>query len=220
MRRLANPWRAIVTMTLLALLTTGGSGCVGIAAQLLYVIKGEKIDAEFEGLEGKRVAVVCVSSSSGFDPGSAASTLAQFVEGLLRKNVKDIKLVRQQEIADWIDNNDWDRLDYRDIGRGVRAEMIVAIDLDGFRLHEDATLYKGRTNWTVTVYDMQQAGEAVFRRSERNFQFPVNGGQHVSETSEDRFQQKFLLILAQDISKHFYAYEFKDEFARDALIAH
>jgi hypothetical protein len=209
----------VVACTMLAALGTN-SGCVGVAAQLLYVIKGDKVEAEFEGLEGKKVAVVCLSNTSGFDPGSASSTLAQYVELNLRKNVKKIQMIRQQEIANWVDNNDWDRLDYRDIGRGVRADMVVAIDLDNFRLHEDATLFKGRTNWTVTVYDMSKSGEAVFRRSERNFQFPVNGGQHVSETTEDNFQRKFLLILAEDVAKHFYAYEFKEDFARDALIAH
>lgn len=219
MRAASKFWRAAVACAMLAALSAN-SGCIGVAAQLLYVIKGDKVEAEFEGLEGKRVAVVCLSNTSGFDPGSASSTLAQYVELNLRKNVKKIQMIRQQEIANWVDNNDWDRLDYRDIGRGVRADMVVAIDLDNFRLHEDATLFKGRTNWTVTVYDMSKSGEAVFRRSERNFQFPVNGGQHVSETTEDNFQRKFLLILAEDVAKHFYAYEFKEDFARDALIAH
>lgn len=219
MRTAFGKLRAV--MACVMLLTLGSNaGCIGMAAQLLYVIKGDKVDAEFTGLEGKKVAVVCLSNTTGFDPGSAASTLAQYVELNLRKNVKKISLVRHQEVANWVDNNDWDRLDYRDIGRGVRADMVVAIDIDNFRLHEDATLYKGRTNWTVTVYDMSKSGEAVFRRSERNFQFPVNGGQHVSETTEENFQRKFLLILAEDIAKHFYAYEFKEDFARDALIAH
>jgi len=219
MRAASNYGRTALTLTMLVTLSCN-AGCLGMAAQLLYVIKGDKVEAEFEGLEGKRVAVVCLSNTSGFDPGSASSTLAQYVELNLRKNVKKIQVVRQQEVANWVDNNDWDRLDYRDIGRGVRADMVVAIDLDNFRLHEDATLFKGRTNWTVTVYDMSKSGEAVFRRSERNFQFPVNGGQHVSETTEENFQRKFLLILAEDVAKHFYAYEFKEEFARDALIAH
>lgn len=219
MRAAANGWRAALACMLLALVSSS-AGCIGMAAQLLYVIKGDKVPAEFEGLEGKKVAVVSVSNTSGFDPGSAASSLAQYIEFNLRKNVKKINLVRQQEVANWVDNNDWDRLDYRDIGRGVRADMVVAIDLDNFRLHEDATLYKGRTNWTVTVYDMSKSGDPVFRRSEKNFQFPVNGGQHVSETTEDAFQRKFLLILAEDIAKHFYAYEFKEDFARDALSVH
>jgi len=219
MRAASNYGRTALALTMLVTLSCN-AGCLGMAAQLLYVIKGDKVEAEFEGLEGKRVAVVCLSNTSGFDPGSASSTLAQYVELNLRKNVKKIQVVRQQEVANWVDNNDWDRLDYRDIGRGVRADMVVAIDLDNFRLHEDATLFKGRTNWTVTVYDMSKSGEAVFRRSERNFQFPVNGGQHVSETTEENFQRKFLLILAEDVAKHFYAYEFKEEFARDALIAH
>ena len=33
------------------------------------------------------------------------------------------------EIADWIDNQDQDLTDYREVGRGVKADMVVGIDL-------------------------------------------------------------------------------------------
>ena len=211
----------VVARCLVVLLLMGSaSGCVGLAAQVLYMVKGEKVPAEFEGLEGKRVAVVCVAGSGNYGPGSAPSVLSQLVEAILRNQVKNIKVVRHEEVIDWIDNNDWNQMDYRDVGRGVNADMVVGLDLDGYRLHEDATMYKGRASVTITVYDMKKGGESVYRDTMPNFMFPVNGGQHVSETNEAQFQRKFLLILAQDIAKHFYAYEFKDEFARDAVLMH
>lgn len=219
MRSVIAKGRTLLVVLLLVGLVTGNAGCVGGLVQLLYLVKGNKVDAEFEGLEGKRVAVVCVSSSSGYDPTSAASKLAQLVEILFRQNIKKIELVRQQEVANWIDSNEWNRLDYREIGRGLKVDRLVAIELDGFRLHDDATLYRGRTRYTVTVYDMEEGGEAVFRRSESDYQFPVNGGQHVSETSEEQFQRLFLAVLSKSIAKHFYAYEFKEDFANDAMIA-
>lgn len=210
------------TATLLVLLVTltSASGCIGLASQLLYVIKGDKIDAEFDGLAGKRVAVVCVANSSNYDPGSASSKLAQMVEMLLKKEVPRIKMIRQDRVVDWIDNNDWDQMDYRDIGRGLNAEMVVGIDLDGYRLHEDATMFRGKANVTVTVFDVKQ-NETVFKRHMPNFAFPASGGQHISETTEAKFQGLFLVKLSEDIAKSFHAYEFKTEFARDAsMLSH
>ena len=219
MRTIMSVGRAALAAALICGFLSSGSGCIGLASHLLYVIKGEKVPAEFEGLEGKRVAVVCMSGSLGSDPGSATATLARLVEVQLKRNVPKIELVRQQDIANWIDNNDWDRLSYRDIGRGVRADIVLAIELDGYRLHEDQTMYKGRTKWAVTVYDMRQGGEVLFSKKEPNFEFPINGGQHVSETTEEAFQKLFLTVLSHEVSKWFYAYEFKEDFARDALIA-
>ena len=54
------------SFTIVMLVTT--VGCMGGLAQLLYVIKGHKIPAEFNGLEGKRVAVVCISDASAYGP--------------------------------------------------------------------------------------------------------------------------------------------------------
>jgi len=42
-------------------------GC-GAMAQLMYVLKGHNVPAEFQGLEGKKIAVVCVSDASAYGP--------------------------------------------------------------------------------------------------------------------------------------------------------
>lgn len=219
MRRPSRPATLTLVWILAASVLASSTGCIGMTAQLLYLVKGQKVPAEFEGLADKRVAVVCVASSASYDPGSAPSMLSQLVESLLRQNVDDIKMVRHDEVVDWIDNHDWDQVDYRDVGRGVNADAVVSIELENYRLHEDATMFKGRANVTVKVHDMQKKGEVLFRRSFASA-FPISGGQHVSETDEQQFQRKFLIVLAQDISRLFYAYEFKEDFARDAAMIH
>ena len=47
-----------------ALLCATTSGCA-LVSQLQYAIHGYKTEAKFKGLEGKKVAVVCFSESSG-----------------------------------------------------------------------------------------------------------------------------------------------------------
>ena len=196
------------------------TGCVGMTAQLMYALGQHEVPAEFAGLKGQRVAVVCVANTANYDPGSAASMLAQTVSSILRLKVDKIDIISQDKVNDWIDNKNWNQMDYRDVGRGVNAQKVVAIDLDSYRLHEDQTLFKGHANITVTVYDMTKSGEAVFRKSMANFTFPSNTHEPAINTTEQEFQRKFVFAIANDISKRFYSHEPTDDFAPDATILH
>jgi hypothetical protein len=210
------PRRWLIAATLL--LSLSANGCVGLTAHVLYWIKGgHTIPAEFPGLSGKRVAVVCVANASSFGPNSFSTMVERAVAIILHQNVKKIALVHHDEVAEWIDRNDWDQIDYRQIGRGVSADLVLAIDLDGIRLHEGMTLYKGRADVAVTVYDMSQNGQVVFRKTVPDFTFPRNGARHSTEMSETRFRQLFITVLSQHIAKYFYEYRLEDDFANDAF---
>src|SRR5215471_11869654 len=98
-------------------------GC-GPIATIAWLIHGpEMIPAEFDGLKGKRVAVVCLDANSLSGPGGEADAVGKAVTMLLTKNVHEIHMVRQGEVADWIDTHGGDITDYRDVGRGVKADM-------------------------------------------------------------------------------------------------
>jgi hypothetical protein len=201
------------------LLVVASVGCIGVGSQLLYMLKGgDRLPAEFDGLQDKRVAVVCVSNASSSGPHAVSGTLERSVALLLTQKGKNIRLVRPDEVANWIDTNDWNQLDYREIGRGVNADMVLAIDLESFSLHEGSTLYRGRASVTVTVYDMREGGKVAFRRSIPEYSFPANGARHSTEMSEARFRSLFIQILAQQIARYFYSYQIQDDFAKDALL--
>ena len=129
------------------------SGCA-VLYQLAYG-DGPKIEAKYAGLKGKRVAVVCVMNSSTYGDGEVSAALADHVGRILRKKVDDIEVVRQEEVSDWMDTNEWDESDFVEIGRGVKADMVLAIDVDSFSVHESKTLLKGRSRLTTTVYDVK-----------------------------------------------------------------
>jgi hypothetical protein len=203
----------------LALVLLTQAGCVGLMSQVLYLIKGgDKIDAEFSGLQGKRVAIVCVSNATAAGPSSVTSLLERSVGLLLTTKGKKIHVVHQDEVANWIDSNDWKELDYREIGRGVQADMVLAIDLGNLSLHEGATLYKGRADVTVSVYDMDDDGKVVFRRNLPDFTFPKNGGRSTTEMSEAKFRTIFIEVLAQHVARYFYPYLIQEDFAKDAAL--
>src|SRR5438477_11471121 len=88
-------------------------GC-GPLATIAWLIHGpEMIPAEFDGLKGKRVAVVCLDANSLSGPGGEADAVGKAVAMLLAKQVPDIHMVRQNEDADWLDSHGDDVTGYR-----------------------------------------------------------------------------------------------------------
>ena len=207
----------IVLLLGLAVAVATSSGCVGLTAQLLYWVKGgDKIDPEFTGMKGQRVAVVCVSNTGSYGPNSFCSLLERRVGSALREQGEKIEVVPPDDVADWIDSNDWNQMDYREIGRGVNADLVLGIDVGDLRLHEGQTLYQGRATLTLTVYDMQEDGKVAFRRTIPDFTFPQNGPRHATEMSEARFRSLFIEVLAKHVTKYFCPYSFEEDFAKDA----
>ena len=125
------------------------------------------MEAQYDGLQDHRVAVVCLSDSSMY-----AGQLSQSVERLLATHVPDIETVPQVDVYGWLDANDWNELDFAQLGKGVDAEFVVAIELDSFRLYDGMTMYKGRADVVVSVHDVAKKGEVVFRTSSFQFEFP------------------------------------------------
>jgi hypothetical protein len=183
--------------------------------QLAYG-EGPRIEAKFDGLEGKRVAVVCMMNDSMYGGVGLTSTqVASMMEYLLRQNVPDVDVVDQDEVSDWLDTNDWDESDFLEIGRGVNADMLVAVDLDSFSLHESTTLFKGRAAATTKVYDITRGGKEVFRTTDPEFTFPKTHPVHETATSARAFERVFIQVLSEHLAKNFYDYNLQEDFARD-----
>lgn len=207
--------RRTSVVVLLALVLASTTGCVGLLAQIGYWSGANLVPAEYTGLEKSRVAVICVSSNAAYGVGIEAELLSRNVTRILQERVKDIKLVSQDEIGDWVDQNDWDEVDYREVGRGVKADKVVAIDISGFRLYEGQTLYRGRAEVTVTVYDIKEGGKEVFRRKMPEIKFPTSAAYHSSETTESVFRQLFIDVVARQIGHYFHEYDMADRYGRD-----
>ncbi len=195
------------------------TGCA-VLYQLAYG-DGHKIEAKYTGLKGKRVAVVCVMNPSTYGDGEASTVLADEVGRILRQKIDKIEIVRQDEVADWMDTNEWDESDFVEIGRGVKADVVVGIDIDAFSIHESKTLLKGRSRLSTTVYDMARNGEEVFRTTDAEHTFPTTHAVSVLNANWRTFERTYIQVLAEHIAKNFYDYNMAEDFARDgAAYAH
>jgi hypothetical protein len=213
--RTGSQLRSLLALGLAVGLLVPNTGCIGFASTLMYWINGNMVDARCTALEGKRVAVVCVSGSGVIGPNNEGETLARAVATILEKEVKKISVIRPERVAEWRDENNWDEVDYKSIGRGVKADLVVAIDLASFGIHENPTLLRGRASVKTTVYDITDGGKIIFRDGPKEYTFPENGAQHAVE-NETNFKRMYLVMLARNIAKNFFAYDKLEDVASDA----
>ena len=216
-RRDAVPSGTYSAALLAAMLLLPSTGCVGLVANLIYAA-GETVPAAFDGLRGQKVAVVCVSDASTFGPSNVNDQLAQRIGDLLVQRVREIRVIGQPQISRWRDENDWNELDFLALGKGVGADRVLAVEIGAFSLHDGPTMFKGRAEVGVVVYDVMQPGQPVFRIAPRQVQFPSAAGQYTTDMSEAEFRQKFTAVIAHQVARNFYAYDLKEDFALDATL--
>lgn len=206
--------RRAALIALLGILVSVNAGCVGLMANMIHAGWGNLADARFDQLALSKTAVVCMSGSSSYGNSSAAEDIAQIVENHLNERIPEITIVDQEAINDWMDRNDWNETDYRELADGLDVDYLIAIDLGKFTLYEGQTLYKGRADVSMKVYKTE-TGEVAYQSPSGTIQYPVNGGQHVADTPEETFRGQFLQIIGAQIARHFYSYDVKEDFGRD-----
>ena len=190
------------------------SGCSTLITAA-YLLHPADVQAEYAGLKGRQVAVVCrpIIELEFSDAGSARE-LATLVGGQIQQQVRKAKVVGQHEVARWIDEHAW--VDYPTLGKALDADFVVGVDLEGFRLHEGATLYRGRATAHVRVFDVDKK-EVVFERRIDDFAFPADSAIPTTDRSEAQFRALFIRQLALKVSRMFHAYESRDVFASENL---
>lgn len=204
--------RRLAFLALLPLpLATGCSTLLTVA----YLVQPADMPAEFNGLKGSKLAVVCrpIIELEFTDAGSARE-LAALVGGQIEDHVRRATAVEQHEVSRWIDENEW--TDYQTVGKALDVDHVVGIDLEEFRLHEGSTLYRGRAAVNVRVYDIEEK-KVVFQKRFDDFAFPANNAIPSTDLSEAEFRSLFLRMLSQRISRLFHAYESREVFAEESL---
>ena len=191
-----------------------GSGC-NLMATAMYVVTGQNTPADFDELKRKRVAVVCRPITSlHFHDSSVARDLAKQVGLLLHENVTKIELVDQREVLEWADENTWE--EYAEIGKALNADMVVGIDLEEFSLYQGQTLYQGKANVRLLVYDVAQGKYPVFERNLPQAVYPPNAPIPASDNQEAHFRRKFVAYLARQVAHHFYDHDSTVDCANDS----
>lgn len=193
-------------------------GCAGAMSQLLYVIKGHTLPAAYQGLEEKRIAVVCVSDASAYGPDTLTYTISNALSVKLAQGLKeDSVVIPVTVIEQWIDTNGWDGRDFLQLGKGVGANAVVAVDVQSYSIHEGSTMFKGKSDITATVYNVDKDGQVDFHYGPKFFEYPEHGRPAI-QTTEREFETVYLSQLITDLANQFTPHDRLDAFANDAIL--
>jgi len=205
-----------LSLILTAALLSATAGCAQMIATVAYVWNGGNyVDADYRGLEHRRVVVICVPPSSlSFRYPHADRQLARRVGSLLEMNVKGIDLVDAKEVDNWVDEDD--ERDVRELAKAVDADMVVRIQLEDFDLHKGQTLFQGRADVILSVYDMSDGGRLAWEKELPEVLYPANSGVPTVDKSQDQFRRQFTRVLSEQIARHFYRHDPHFDFAIDA----
>ena len=201
----------------LAIAVLPALGCQTLFLSALYLVKGTDVDPDFAELKGKKVAVVCRPLVTlQYRNANVARDLAQQVTLLLQKQVPKIQTVDQQKVAKWTDENTWE--EYTEVGKAMKADMVVGIDLEGFSLLQGQTLYQGKANATVRVYDCTKGGKGkmAFEKILPQTIYPPSTGIPTQDRVEADFRREFVAVLAEQVARNFYAHDPHADVAQDA----
>lgn len=206
---------ALVLLVMTAVLPA--LGCRSVLTTAMYLWKGTDVDPDFAGLKGKKVAVVCRPLVNlQYRNANIARDLSKQITLLLQKRVPKILTIDQRKVLKWTDENTWE--EYPEVGKAMKADMVVGIDLEGFSLFQGQTLYQGKANAMIRVYDCKNGGKLVFEKILPQCVYPPNSAVPTSDRLEAEFRREFEAVLADQIARHFYAHDRFADVALDAAV--
>ncbi len=189
-------------------------GC-GLMSVMLYNFAPDDIPAEFNKLRDKRVVVVCRSVRElQFTDSTVPNQLTSEIGKLLKEH--KINVVDDEEVAQWTDENTWQK--FTEVGKALKADMVVGIELERFTLYQGQTLFQGNATVRIVVYDMQAGGKQVFEKTLPRVLYPPHTPISSADKSEGEFRSQFLGVLAEQIARHFYSHDSRVDFATDAAL--
>lgn len=205
----------ILLLAALAAVAPPVLGCRSVLTTAAYLINGTDEEAEFKELKDKKVAVVCRPLVTlQYRDSNAGRDLAQHVATLLQQQVPKIQLIDQRKIAKWTDENTWE--EYPEVGKALKADMVVGIDLESFSIYQGQTLYQGKADAMIRVFDCRHGRKEVFQKPTQCV-YPPSGGVATSERTEATFRQEFLMVLANQCARLFFAHDPHADIGQDAM---
>jgi hypothetical protein len=199
----------------LVLALAAAAGCQSALTTAMFLIKGTDVDPDFAGLKGKKVAVVCRPQVTlQYNNTTVARDLAQKITLLLQQQVPKIHTVDQQKVLKWTDENTWE--EYSEVGKAMKADIVVGVDLESFSIFQGQTLYQGKADATIRVYNCREGHKMVFEKILPHAVYPPSAGIATSERTEAEFRREFVAVLADQIARHFYAHDPYADIAQDA----
>jgi hypothetical protein len=208
-----NPSRAAVRLSRVAILLVGLllplamlPGCSQFVL-LSYVLGGPpSIEPDFDAQTGKSldrpdvtVAVIAYASTKlKVENPKIDVDLAKRV-ALRLASSKRINIVHPDTVHAWLDEHpDWEKAE--EVGRGLKANYVIEIELESFSLYEEhsASLLRGRTEGYVNVHEISAdgIGERIYSK-DLSLVFPTEAPRSTYDQTLTSFKREYLTRLSE-----------------------
>ena len=152
------------------------------------------------------MVVVCrPPAEQQYSSPNAGTEVAEQMCKLMQEKVPKIKVVEAKKVAKWCEDNKWE--EFAEVGKAMKADIVVGVDLRKFTIYQSQNLYQGKANSAVKVYDCKDGGKVVFEKILPQTVYPPNTFIQTSDIQESEFRREFVGILADQIARHFYAHD-------------
>ncbi len=180
------------------------------------------VPAPGPNLDGKKVVIVthAVSSAQG-EFQAIDRDLAKEVSSIFREKVKKLDLVPPDKVWDWVENHpNW--TDQAEIAKAFEADVVLFLEIEGFQVQHpsDLNVLQGSAKTHIQVTEMAHPKNSkgkVLRDQPKeakqiydeycDTEFPARGPIPMdSGVSRGAFKNKFLKVVAAEVSWHFVAH--------------
>ena len=181
-------------------------GCRSAIATAMYLFGGDEVSPEYKALKGKKVVVACHPPAGlNYANSSVGQDLVREISKLLQDKVSKAKVVDAQKVNKWCNENAWE--EYTEVGKALKADVVVGVELQKFSIYQAQTLYQGKANAIVRVYDCKDGGKVLFEKTLPQTVYPPNACIQTSDLQETEFRREFIAVLADQIARHFYSHD-------------
>lgn len=211
--------RTTIRMTLPLLAAAVLAGCNLLNYPLALIapeLPGPKVHAEYEGLEGRTVAVVVFAGMDvRYDYPTVREELAGAINRHLEDNVDDVRTIDAKQVVRYQDSHPrWRSEPLGDLGRALGADAVLYVSLTEFSMQERGSLSlpQGRVSGQLSVWDAQALSPGQdpcqWRKDSVSAQVQSEPGSFI-----DRRQLVYLTreMFAQTVVRYFHEYRLDNQ---------
>ena len=163
---------------------------------------------------GQKVVVVCKPLTSlAFNNQGVDRALAEGICERLKHNVKKIEVIDPDKVAGLCDKTGME--DCLEIGKALKAEKVVGVNIASFGVLEGQTLFLGRSTVSIRVYDVATK-HVDWRKAMPEVKYPTIGPKPAQDVPEMEFRNQFVDVLAEQIARCFYPHDENADYAAAA----
>jgi hypothetical protein len=137
-----------------------------------------------------------------------------------KKNKEKVTVVPISQIEKYKDDHpNWHALDPEEIGQHFKADYVINLEIDAITLYEPGssnTLFRGRTEISLAVVNVKDPKEGPIYKEEYTCEYPrAKGPVPAGDSNPAQFRQRFLGVVAREISWRFTAHLVDDDLQCD-----